>query len=356
MDNIYLKLMKMAPVISNPVLTTVTLSEGSTPQKPGSSAIFGNKRLITGTVGGGAVEWKTNEFAIICGQTKKSRFFHYALDNDISETEDAICGGRISILIDADPLSHLSVFAEMKKSLSERQPGVLITKVRYEGEDALKINRYWITENTKPDLPAEIINKIWPLVSMILASADTGDYKHIDIYDPIEKSTSTYYLELILPVPQLIIAGAGHIGKALSHLGKLTGFEVTVVDNRGEFANSVNLPDADHIIVQDIGKVMEEVDKCADTYIVIVTRGHRADSEALKSCIGTEAAYIGMIGSKAKVAKMHSDFIQKGWATEDQWKAIYTPIGLQIKSKTVEEIAISIIAQLILVKNSKKHK
>jgi xanthine dehydrogenase accessory factor len=128
-------------------------------------------------------------------------------------------------------------------------------------------------------------------------------------------------------------------------------FEVIVIDDRREFANPDNLPDADHIIVKNIGEAMEVIEKTADTYIVIVTRGHKDDGVALKPCIGSDVAYVGMIGSKGKVAKMHSEFIRQGWATEEQWNRIYTPIGLDIKSKTVEEIAVSIAAQLVLVRN-----
>ncbi len=117
---------------------------------------------------------------------------------------------------------------------------------------------------------------------------------------------------------------------------------MTVIDNRREFANIENLPDADHIIVKDIGQAMCEIEKSHDTFIVIVTRGHSSDTEALRPCIGTDAAYIGMIGSKTKVAKMHSDFIEKGWATEDQWSRINAPIGLDINSKTIQEIVVSI--------------
>jgi xanthine dehydrogenase accessory factor len=131
-------------------------------------------------------------------------------------------------------------------------------------------------------------------------------------------------------------------------------FEVTVLDDREEYANKDNLPDADHIIVKDIGESMQKIKKGRDTYIVIVTRGHSYDAKALLPCFGSEAGYIGMIGSKGKVEKMRTDFIQNGLATEEQWDRIYSPIGLDIKSKSVEEIAVSIAAQLVQVKNSKR--
>ena len=90
-----------------------------------------------------------------------------------------------------------------------------------------------------------------------------------------------------------------------------------------------------------------------DIYVVIVTRGHKDDAEALKACIGAGFAYTGMIGSKNKIASMKAEFINNGWATVKQWDSLYTPVGLDIKSKTVEEIAVSIAAQLVLVRNSK---
>jgi len=351
MNNIYLKLLNMAPAIKNPVLATVSGTEGSTPQKPGSSAIFGNGVLITGTVGGGVVEGRTQELALEYALTKESHYFHYQLDNNVTDPEEAICGGTITILIDTAPLAHLPVFSMLGKSMSEREPGVLITSVSGKDDAAVTIDRYWMTGKIKPALPDLITDKIEPVIREMLSSPGADEYRRVDIVIPGERTTSAFYLESVFPLPELIIAGAGHIGKALSHLGKLIGFEVTVIDNRSEYANHYNLPDADHIIVDDIGRTVENIEKHSDTFIVIVTRGHSDDAVALKPCIGTGAGYVGMIGSKEKVAKMHSDFISRGWATEDQWKRIHTPIGLDIKSKTVEEIAVSIAAQLIQVRS-----
>jgi xanthine dehydrogenase accessory factor len=154
---------------------------------------------------------------------------------------------------------------------------------------------------------------------------------------------------------RLIIAGGGHIGQALAHLASLLEFEVTVVDDRSDFANENHIPDADHLVVKDIGSAMSEMVYGPDTYVVIVTRGHRQDGEALKACIGSDAAYIGMIGSVHKVGVMKKQFINEQWASKEQWASLHTPIGLEIGSQTVQEIAISIAAQLVEVRNRKKH-
>ena len=97
---------------------------------------------------------------------------------------------------------------------------------------------------------------------------------------------------------------------------------------------------------------MDEMDTGKDTYVVIVTRGHKDDAEALKPCFGKNLAYTGMIGSRNKIAAMRQKFIDSGWASADQWSQIHAPVGLQIKSQTVEEIAVSIAAELVMVRNS----
>jgi xanthine dehydrogenase accessory factor len=354
MKNIYLKILELQHAGHQLVLATVAGSIGSTPQKPGSSALFDGSRLIAGTVGGGMVEARVQNLAQTKRQTKESCYLKIQLNNNISDKEAAICGGEISVLMDANPEKWLPVFEEIKESMAERIPGILITMVTVLGEDKVIVDRYWMTNMKKPSLDSRYLNRIEPEVKNILAAADPENFKQMKIALPGKKQLTLFLLEPIFPLPQLYIAGAGHIGKALSHLGKMLDFEVTIIDDRQEYANSDNLPDADHVIVQDIGEAVEKIEKKHDTFIVIVTRGHNDDAKALKPCIGSDAGYVGMIGSKGKVAKMHAEFIQQGWAGEEQWNRIYTPIGLEIRSKTVEEIAISIAAQLVQVRNRKR--
>jgi xanthine dehydrogenase accessory factor len=352
MKNIYLKLLEIQPSHPGLVIATVMESQGSTPQKPGSSALFDSKGLISGTVGGGVVEGRVQEFALKSSLTKESGYLHFSLSKDTSHKEEAICGGKTSVLVDAYPDNHISVFKAVSKSISENTSGVLITMMTIIRETKVLINRYWMTQKSKPPIPAEFMEKIEPEVMSMLSYAGSEDFRKMELSIPGEEPSSIFFLELLLPPEHLVIAGAGHIGKVVSQLGKMLDFEVTVIDDRSEFANEGNLPDADHIIVRDIGEAMEEIEKDSNTYIVIVTRGHSNDAEALKPCLGSDARYIGMIGSRAKTAKMHKNFVKNNWATEEQWSRIFTPIGLEIGSKTVEEIAVSIAAQLVLVRNS----
>lgn len=351
MNNIYIQILGHLNDDPSPVLATVVGKRGSGPQVPGSSAMFGKKGLIAGTVGGGAVEGKITTIAAERIHSKESGFLKFNLLNDISRKEEAICGGQLHILVDGKPKEHAKVFREIRDSVENDQQGILLTHVRNLSENGAKISRYWITDIKDSRINSEILRAAEPLLREMFGSEEPAPVKDAEIELPGSEK-SLIFLEQILPSPKLVIAGAGHIGKSLSHLGNYLGFEVTVIDDREEFANRDNLPEAHHIIVKDVGIAVHELKKNRNTYVVIVTRGHKDDAEALKACIGSDLAYTGMIGSRHKIIAMRDEFIKNGWATSGQWSEIHTPIGLEINSRTIEEIAVSIAAELVKVKNS----
>lgn len=353
MKNIYLQIPINFQDISGLALATVTATEGSTPQKPGSSALFSRSGLIAGTIGGGVLEGKVQKIAQESLLSKTPGHYIFMLDNSVSEGEDALCGGKISVLIDPDLSRHISVFKAMWESWTARIPGILITVVTENNRNAIYIDRYWTTANDRSSLPHELKPLLITEISALASGSGSNEFREMKLPDQGNASFRLLFLEPVKPQPQLIIAGAGHIGKALSQIGSMLDFEITVIDDRPEFASVENLPFANHIINDNIGDAVARIEKGNDTYIVIVTRGHRDDGDALRRCIGSGAAYIGMIGSKTKVALMHREFMEKGWATEEQWKSIFAPIGLDIGSITVEEIAVSIAAQLVQVKKNK---
>lgn len=354
MKNIYLQILDHQSDNTPLVLATVTGTIGSTPQKSGSSALFNSNGLISGTIGGGIVEGKIQKIVKDILLTRKSGHYNFDLAHDISDTEEAICGGSIRILVDANLRNSLSAFEQIKQSLSNRIPGILLTMVTGFSENTVLVNRYWISKTYEPVIPDEFLEKIRPLVSEILEKGNPQDFREIELSIPGQEPSSLFFLEPVFPFARLVIAGAGHIGRALAHLGSLLDFDVTVIDDRPEYANSDSIPDANHLIIKNIGEAMHQFDKKDDTYVVIVTRGHNDDAAALKPCIGSDLAYTGMIGSKMKIAAMKKDFIEKGLATTAQWDAIHSPIGLDIKSQTIEEIAVSIAAELVLVRNIRR--
>jgi len=280
-------------------------------------------------------------------------YVSFSLDNGIDRKDEAICGGSISILLDADPLSSLPLLGKMERDLAAGTSGVLMTVVTVLEEPHVSISRFWVTAGSARELPEYLTDRAKKEVSDMLSSPGSAKFRQVE--NPVQDMAqpTLVFLEPLFPLPRLVIAGAGHIGKALSHLGKMLDFEVTVADSRSEYANALNLPDADHTLAGDIGKIMEDIKKDSDTYIVIMTHGHAGDAEVLRSCIRSGAGYIGMIGSRSKIAKMREEFISKKWATNEEWQRIYSPVGIDIGSKTVEEIAVSIAAQLVIVRSRK---
>ncbi len=331
-------------------IATVTETSGSSPQIPGSSAIIGEHGLISGTVGGGMTEYQLTKEALVALKERKSAFFRYDLDEDISDPDAVICGGGMSILIDANPGAHKTVFNELSKSYKDRIPGVLITSIKTSLTGVLELSRYWVSKDNVKGIPAVFSENTRHQLKQMLEDSKAGDFRFIHDSSLQDKGSHRIILESIIPLPRLIIAGAGHVGKALSHLGKLLDFEVIVWDDREEYANELNLPDASRVFSGNLNASLAKLNADKDTFIVIVTRGHKNDSDVLRLFIQSEAGYIGMIGSKKKVAQVRNQFIDKGWATPEEWARVHSPIGLKIHSKTVQEIAFSIAAELIKVR------
>jgi xanthine dehydrogenase accessory factor len=154
------------------------------------------------------------------------------------------------------------------------------------------------------------------------------------------------YIEPVLIEPRIVILGAGHVGRALSTLARFSGFTVTVVDDRPEYANRDNIPDAHDIVVNDFPDVFSRVPVERGTFIVVATRGHNHDLDAIKAALGTGAGYIGLMGSRRKKGLLMNALRDAGFAREDIDRVII-PVGIAINSVTPEEIAVSIMAQII---------
>ncbi|MBA7531493.1 putative xanthine dehydrogenase subunit A [subsurface metagenome] len=352
MKNIYVHLLKEMKKQKPLVLATIVETKGSTPQVSGASAIFSSERLLDGTLGGGLLEADAQKKALKTLRKKVSLLSEFSLKADISSEEGAICGGGVKILIDASPEVHRNTFQDLSQSLTKRRPGILATFINSLSEEKASIFRYWIERREKLEVdPGEHLSLF---KKEIITTFSEGKPFFLKVKKEIfpEKAKERFlFLEPIFPLPQLVIAGAGHVGQAVTHLGSLLNFEVTVIDDRPEYANKEKLPDADHIIVDEIGNAIQNFPISSDTYFVIVTRGHKHDGAALRQCISSEAAYIGMIGSIRKIKLMRKKFLEEGWATVPQFDRVCAPIGIAIQSKTVEEIAVSIAAQLVLVRS-----
>jgi len=161
------------------------------------------------------------------------------------------------------------------------------------------------------------------------------------------------FIDVSQPSPLLLILGGGHIAHELHYFAPWLGFRVIVVDNRRDFATKERFPNAFKVINAEYND--EKLKELADenTYVVIITHGHMGDKDALKNMITTKSAYIGMIGSKNKVKKI-KELLEKEGVSKEKLNNVYSPIGLDIGADTPSEIALSILAEIVAVKNTGK--
>jgi xanthine dehydrogenase accessory factor len=160
------------------------------------------------------------------------------------------------------------------------------------------------------------------------------------------------YIEPIEPSPELFIVGAGHVGFHLANLAHEVGFRVHVADDREKFANADRFPHAAEIVVEDIPAWITRAALPPHAYVVIVTRGHTNDLEALRALAPRELRYLGLIGSRAKIARIYDELVADQMPA-DTLRRVHAPIGLDIGAVTPQEIAVSILAELIAVKHGK---
>ena len=159
------------------------------------------------------------------------------------------------------------------------------------------------------------------------------------------------FVEPVLPVPGAFIFGAGHISKSLSKVATLAGFATTIVDNRENFANRERFPEAAEIYAEEYEEVFGKLAVNETSYVIVVTRGHRDDMRVLGWAISTNARYIAMIGSKRKVVNVIKELEREGIAPES-FARVFAPMGLEIGAVSPEEIAVSVVAEMIAVRRN----
>ena len=194
--------------------------------------------------------------------------------------------------------------------------------------------------------------EVWQAAREVIASEKprslTFDLNQDPKYDTglVCGGTLEIFVEPVLPSPLLYIFGAGHVSLELYKAARNAGFEVTVMDDRDSYANTERFPDARQVIAEDFEKALAQMSPNESSYIVIATRGHRDDMRVLRWAVQTPARYIGMIGSKRKVITVFRELVQEGLKPE-LFDRVYSPVGLDLGAITPEEIAVSIVAELI---------
>jgi xanthine dehydrogenase accessory factor len=322
-------------------------TKGSTPQKCGAKAIFLPDGRIIGTLGGGCLEAETRQKALRALQTGQPFLFRAVLDDDFGWDDGLICGGTVQTFVEPNPQSR-QVWSKLLAEPNTRQRRMLVTVTTggHTGKRALFAGDQLVAAD---ELPAEILSELAAKSAQLLAEPEPEPSLctlHASLFA---------YFEPVLPKPTLIVCGGGHVGAAIGKLAAWSGFDVVAIDDRAAFANKERFPDASRIIVDDPAKAIKSLTIDPDTFICIVTRGHRHDAVVLKEIIHSPAAYIGMIGSKRKVRTVMEGFIAEGVATAEDFRRVHSPMGVAIHSISVEEIAVSVVAELIAVRRGAEH-
>jgi xanthine dehydrogenase accessory factor len=279
-------------------LCTVVTARGSTPQGAGARMLLLPDGHTVGTLGGGCVEAEVRQQALRVLAAGESKLLSFKLDHDYGWDDGLICGGTMEI------------FVQTLQSPAAAEP-----------------------------------------YAQVLRAVETGQSAEIRFEYESTGQTQTY-AETVDPPARLIIAGAGHVGQALAPLASAAGFRVSVIDDRADCASAERFPSIQTRIVGDIETELAGIGIDAQTYIVIVTRGHRHDGKALGVVIDSPAKYIGLIGSRRKVLTIFQDLASRGVALE-KLSRVRAPIGLEIGAVTVAEIAISIAAELVAVRRGR---
>ena len=318
------------------VIAMVLSAEGSTPQEAGVKAVIDETGSISGTLGGGAVEAEAQRRAPDVCAAGRATVLEVDLFGETAAGQTPICGGSMRVLLDPAAAGHRDAYVAAADAVRARRRGVLLTAVR--GADEAQVEVSWLAEGEAPpagDLPdAEAIERC--------VAKETAEL--------FAEGDAEVMVEPVVPRPLLIIAGGGHIGQALARQADMVGFDVTVIDDRPEFAEPALFPEGATAVCAPIAEELAAADLGRDSYVVIVTRGHRHDAEALAACIHSPAAYVGMIGSSRKVGLMREDFVESGRATEEEFDRVFARIGMDIGAVTVPEIATSILAELVAVR------
>lgn len=322
----------------NPVSMGVVIEAvGSTPQKAGSKALVDDSQNKWGTLGGGMVEADGFRRMGDVLESGGAETYEYRLDEDYSRQAGPICGGLMNFFLIRPTEGERAVYQSALDAFNHRERGVLVSVLK-DSIDGRKI--FWYSEE---DLKNQHVERVF--LSLLDDLVDCIKLDH-----PVKISLddgNEAFVEPISAHPRLLIVGGGHVGQAVAVQADLLGFEVNVFDDREEFTNPTLFPPGTITKHGNLKELVSAFPKDRDTYIVLVSKGHRPDAEALESCIHSELRYLGMIGSRRKIRFLRKHFLEDELCTEAEWNRILTPIGYDFGAVTVPEIGISIAAQLI---------
>ena len=327
------------------VVATVVRTKGSTPQKPGAKLLVREDGSGVGTLGGGCVEgdiWFAAKQLLKRGGAAEHR--EYQLNEELAAEDGLVCGGTMYFLI--DPVYEAGDFLPSAQEIDRAYEGgpavALASLIGGAGAASTVGTKLFIRDDGttdgslgNPDLDRDAVDRAGKLMVH-------GQNEYV-----VADSGAEYFIEAYTTPPQLVICGGGHVSKAISPLAKTLGFRLFITDDREEFANEERFPEADMVVALKPEEALPTLPINANTFIVVATRGHRFDNVALEAAARTPARYVGLMGSRRKTILIYEDLMRTGLPME-RIREIRSPIGLDICARTPEEIAVSIIAEVLM--------
>ena len=280
--------------------------KGSSPQKQGAKALFFADGRIVGTLGGGCLEAEIQDRARRALLTGQPVTFDLVLDHDFGWDDGLICGGKVQ--------------------------GVILPRAAEAGAIWREVARREVTRTWG-------VRKDFSIAWTERAGSETGA--------PDGTDGDWLYLETVSPPCALWIAGSGHVAQAVAPMALQLDFEVTVFDDRPTFASRQFFPEAARLRVGAWDELLREPLPPKPVFGLVVTRGHQRDALVLARWVQLPFAFLGMIGSRRKARLIFDQFIEDKIASPEQLANVACPVGIDIDSRTVPEIAISIVAQLV---------
>ena len=325
------------------VAAAVVAKAGSSPGPAGARLLLFDDADIAGTVGGGPLEGRTIAAAVETMGTGRSQRFEMDLSGDIGDEVDAICGGVAEIFVERlDPTpANRAVFRTLAARLAANQGCLLVSALEdggAAGRGLLDAAGRLLAGNLSPSVVREAGRLAASLPEAGIAVFGGGRY----FLEPFRRADTVY------------LCGAGHVAMPTAQFAAMAGFRVVVLDDRAAFANRERFPLADKVVVlPSFTACFASHRPDADASVVIVSRCHKQDRTILVQALGTDAGYIGMIGSARKTAAVLDEMLAKGFSRRAVAR-VRAPIGLPIGGNTPVEIAISIVAELIAARTARR--
>jgi xanthine dehydrogenase accessory factor len=320
---------------------TVVTTQGSTPREVGAKMVVRPTGEILGSIGGGCGEAEVWQAAMDALKDGRRRLVTLDLTGDVALDTEMVCGGVMKVFVDLWDAGDLEIL------------GAALEAQRAEGRFAMVTPL--TTDEARPHLLVLVQGKTVGSVgdhgveTSVLPSALEALQKGASLTLPGTETRPAIFIEVLVTPPTLFIAGGGHIAMPLARMGAMLGFRVVVLDDRPAFANEERFPEADEVIAGPFAETLAGYLLDGQTYVVLMTRGHAHDLECLTEVIDKPVAYLGMIGSRRRVKGVLELVKEKGHADEFLAR-VHAPIGLDIGSLTPEEIALSVIAEVVKVR------